>query len=129
MNIESVREYCLSLPHATEDFPFDETTLAFRIGGRIFAMIDLERTEWFVLKCNPDMAIELREKYAEISPAWHMNKRHWNQINLFGYLSEELICSLIRHSYSLVVQKLPKALRISFDDINFCDEQNINLNT
>ena len=129
MNIESVREYCLSLPHATEDFPFDETTLAFRIGGRIFAMIDLERTEWFVLKCNPDMAIELREKYAEIAPAWHMNKRHWNQINLFGYLSEELICSLIRHSYSLVVQKLPKAIRISFDDINFCDEQNINLNT
>lgn len=129
MNIESVREYCLSLPHATEDFPFDETTLAFRIGGRIFAMIDLERTEWFVLKCNPDMAIELREKYAEISPAWHMNKRHWNQINLFGYLSEELICSLIRHSYSLVVQKLPKALRLSFDDINFCDEQNINFNT
>ena len=129
MNIESVREYCLSLPHATEDFPFDETTLAFRIGGRIFAMIDLERTEWFVLKCNPDMAIELREKYAEISPAWHMNKRHWNQINLFGYLSEELICSLIRHSYSLLVQKLPKAIRISFDDINFCDEQNINLNT
>jgi predicted DNA-binding protein (MmcQ/YjbR family) len=117
MNIESVREYCLSLPHATEDFPFDETTLAFRIGGRIFAMIDLERTEWFVLKCNPDMAIELREKYAEISPAWHMNKRHWNQINLFGYLSEELICSLIRHSYSLVVQKLPKALRLSLKGV------------
>ncbi|MBO5964451.1 MAG: MmcQ/YjbR family DNA-binding protein [Bacteroidaceae bacterium] len=117
MNIESVREYCLSLPHATEDFPFDETTLAFRIGGRIFAMIDLERTEWFVLKCNPDMAIELREKYAEISPAWHMNKRHWNQINLFGYLSEELICSLIRHSYSLVLQKLPKALRISLKGV------------
>jgi predicted DNA-binding protein (MmcQ/YjbR family) len=117
MNIESVREYCLSLPHATEDFPFDETTLAFRIGGRIFAMIDLERTEWFVLKCNPDMAIELREKYAEISPAWHMNKRHWNQINLFGYLSEELICSLIRHSYSLVVQKLPKALHISLKGV------------
>ena len=117
MNIESVREYCLSLPHATEDFPFDETTLAFRIGGRIFAMIDLERTEWFVLKCNPDMAIELREKYAEISPAWHMNKRHWNQINLFGYLSEELICSLIRHSYSLVLQKLPKAIRISLKGV------------
>ena len=82
MNIESVREYCLSLPHATEDFPFDETTLAFRIGGRIFAMIDLERTEWFVLKCNPDMAIELREKYAEIAPAWHMNKRHWISVLL-----------------------------------------------
>ena len=125
MNIESVREYCLSLPHATEDFPFDETTLAFRIGGRIFAMIDLERTEWFVLKCNPDMAIELREKYAEISPAWHMNKRHWNQINLFGYLSEELICSLIRHSYSLVVQKLPKALRLSLQEASLVDASDI----
>lgn len=113
MNIESVREYCLSLPHATEDFPFDETTLAFRIGGRIFAMIDLERTEWFVLKCNPDMAIELREKYAEIAPAWHMNKRHWNQLNLYGYLSDQLICSLINHSYELVKQKLPKAIRLS----------------
>ena len=54
MNVESLREYCLSLPQVTEDFPFDETTLAFRIGGKIFAMIDLERTEWFVLKCNPD---------------------------------------------------------------------------
>ena len=80
-------------------------------------MIDLERTEWFVLKCNPDMAIELREKYAEISPAWHMNKRHWNQINLFGYLSEELICSLIRHSYSLVFGKLPKAIRLSLKGV------------
>ena len=57
MDIESVREYCLSLPLATEDFPFDETTLAFRIGGRIFAMLDLDRTEWFVLKCEPDYAL------------------------------------------------------------------------
>lgn len=112
MDIESVREYCLSLPLATEDFPFDESTLVFRIGGRIFAMIDLERTEWFVLKCNPDRALDLREQYAEISPAWHMNKRHWNQLNLFGHLSDELVCSLIRHSYALVVQKLPKTFRL-----------------
>ena len=56
MNIESVREYCLSLPQTTEDFPFDESTLAFRIEGKIFAMVDLEKTEWFVLKCNPERA-------------------------------------------------------------------------
>lgn len=111
MNIESVRDYCLSLPHATEDFPFDETTLAFRIKGRIFAMIDLEKTEWFVLKCNPDYAIELRDTHADISPAWHMNKKHWNQINLFGVLPNELIQHLIRHSYSEVVKKLPRKLR------------------
>lgn len=111
MNIESVREYCLSLPHATEDFPFDETTLAFRIKGRIFAMIDLEKTEWFVLKCQPDYAIELRDTHADIAPAWHMNKKHWNQINLYGVLPDELIQHLIRHSYSEVVKKLPKKIR------------------
>lgn len=111
MNIESVREYCLSLPEATEDFPFDETTLAFRIMGKIFAMIDLEKTEWFVLKCNPDYAIELRDAHADIAPAWHMNKKHWNQINLYGVLPDELIRQLIRHSYSEVVKKLPRKVR------------------
>lgn len=111
MDIESVRDYCLSLPLATEDFPFGETTLVFRVCGKIFAMIDLERTEWFVLKCDPDRAIELREQHVEISPAWHMNKKHWNQLNLYGLLPDGLVRSLIRHSYDLVVRKLPKTVR------------------
>ena len=111
MNVESVRDYCLALPMASEDFPFDETTLVFRVEGKIFAMIDLEDTTWFVLKCDPDYALELRDKYAEIEGAWHMNKRHWNQINLFGSLSDSLIESLIRHSYALVVSKLPKRMK------------------
>lgn len=115
MNIESVRNYCLSLPHATEDFPFDETTLAFRIGGKIFAMIDLENTEWFVLKCEPDYAIELRDRYSEITGAWHMNKKHWNQLNLFGSLTDALICELICHSYNEVVKKIPRKLKIEKD--------------
>ena len=115
MNIESVRNYCLSLPHATEDFPFDETTLAFRIGGKIFAMIDLENTEWFVLKCEPDYAIELRDRYSEITGAWHMNKKHWNQLNLFGSLTDALICELICHSYNEVVKKMPRKLKIEKD--------------
>lgn len=115
MNIESVRNYCLSLPHATEDFPFDETTLAFRIGGKIFAMIDLENTEWFVLKCEPDYAIELRDRYSEIIGAWHMNKKHWNQLNLFGSLTDALICELICHSYNEVVKKIPRKLKIEKD--------------
>ena len=110
MNIESIRNYCLSLPLADEYFPFDETTLAFRIEGKIFAMIDLENTEWFVLKCNPEYAVELRERYPEIAGAWHMNKKHWNQINTFGSLSDELIKSLIRHSYAEVVKKLPRKI-------------------
>lgn len=118
MNIEEVRNYCLSLPHTTEDFPFDETTLAFRIEGKIFAMIDLEKTQWFVLKCEPEYAIELREKYPEISGAWHMNKKYWNQLNLFGTLHNELIKNLICHSYNEVIKKLPHKVK---------DEKNINL--
>ena len=111
MNIEALREYCLSLPQVTEDFPFDETTLVFRIGGKIFAMLDLERTEWFVLKCNPDYAIELRDRHPEIAPAWHMNKKHWNQLNIFGLLPDALVHSLIRHSYNEVVKKMPRKLK------------------
>ena len=75
MNIEIIRDYCLSLPRVTKDFPFDETTFVFRIAGKIFAMIDLDNTEWFVLKCDPEYAIDLREKYQEISGTWHMNKK------------------------------------------------------
>lgn len=111
MNIEEVRECCLSLPQVTEDFPFDETTLVFRIEGKIFAMVDLENTEWFVLKCEPEYALDLREKYPEISGAWHMNKKYWNQLNLFGTLSDMLIQDLIRHSYNEVIKKLPKKIR------------------
>ena len=108
MNIEDARNYCISLPSVTEDFPFDETTLVFRIGGKIFAMLDLENTEWFVLKCQPEYAIELRERYPDIAPAWHMNKKHWNQLNLFGSLPDNLVQSLIHHSYNEVVKKIPR---------------------
>ena len=111
MNIESVRDYCLSLPMATEDFPFDETTLVFRVCGKIFAMVDLDDTEWFVLKCDPDYALELRDRHTEIAPAYHMNKKHWNQLNLFGMLPDELVQSLIRHSYNLVVSKLLRKVK------------------
>ncbi len=114
MDIETVRDYCLSLPQATEDFPFDDTTLVFRIKGKIFAMIALDNPEWFVLKCEPDYAIELRDKYADISPAWHMNKKHWNQLNLFRNLPDQLIYSLIEHSYQEVIKKLPLKLRKEF---------------
>lgn len=113
MNIEDIRNYCLSLPQTTEDFPFDETTLAFRIEGKIFAMVDLENPEWFVLKCEPDYALDLRERHSEINGAWHMNKKHWNQLNLFGTLSDELIRHLICHSYNEVVKKLPRKVKES----------------
>lgn len=115
MNIENIRNYCLSLPQVTEDFPFDESTLVFRIGGKIFAMIDLENTEWFVLKCEPDYAIELRDRHPEITGAWHMNKKYWNQLNLFGSLTDTLIRELICHSYNEVIKKMPKKLKVEKD--------------
>ena len=95
----------------TEYFPFDETTLAFRVGEKIFAMLDLEDTEWFVLKCNPDYAVLLRDRYPEIAPAWHMNKKYWNQLNIFGTLSDSLISTLIRHSYNEVIAKMSQRKR------------------
>ena len=108
MNIEDVREYCLSLPMATEDFPFDDTTLVFRIMNKIFGLLSLDGSMYFEVKCEPEYAIELRERYHDIQPAYHMNKRHWNQINLSGALSDDFIQSLIRHSYDQVAKKLTR---------------------
>lgn len=112
MNIEDIRHYCLSKVSSSEDFPFDDTTLVFRVRHKIFAMISLDNSEWFVLKCNPDYAIELRDRYSSITPAFHMNKKHWNQINIYqNELADELIYNLINHSYDEVVKKLPKKER------------------
>lgn len=118
MNIESVREYCLSLPHVTEDMAFGEEYLLLRVFGKIFACIGLERPDYFVLKCDPDYAIELRDKYPDIEPAWHWNKKYWNQLRLSGTLSDKLTQSLIRHSYSEVVKKLPKTVKSQHPKVN-----------
>ena len=113
MNIEDARIYCLSKPNATEDFPFDETTLAFRVENKIFAITDLENTKWFCVKCDADYAIELRDRYPHIAPAWHMNKKYWNQLDIAA-LSDELFYSLVDHSYNEVLKKLPKKTRIKY---------------
>jgi predicted DNA-binding protein (MmcQ/YjbR family) len=110
MNIEDARIYCLGKDNATEDFPFDETTLAFRVENRIFAITDLDNTKWFCLKCNADYAVELRDRYPQITPAWHMNKRYWNQLDIMA-LDDVMVCSLIDHSYDEVLMKLPKKIR------------------
>lgn len=121
MNVESIREYCLSLPLATEDVPFDFNNyggiVGFRVLGKIFAMIDLDNTEWFVLKCDPDYALDLRDQYSEITPAWHMNKKYWNQVNMFGNLPDELITRLIRHSYAQVVNKMTNKTKLEHPEI------------
>lgn len=117
MDIETIREYCLSLPMTTEDMAFGEDCLLFRVCNKIFACISLVREDYFVLKCDPDYAIELRDCYTEIEPAWHWNKKYWNQHKLGGNLREDFLKSLIRHSYAEVVKKLPRRLRTAHPEI------------
>lgn len=111
MNIEEIRDYCLSLPMVTEDMPFGDDYLVLRVCGKIFACVGFERPDYFVLKCNPEYALDLRDRYAEIEPAWHWNKRHWNQLNLRGNLADDKVKSLVRHSYCEVVAKLTKKIK------------------
>ena len=113
MSIEEIRDFCLSLPYSEETLPFDDRTLVYKVAGRMFAVTDLEQSDRVVVKCDPDIAIELRDRYEEISAAWHFNKRHWNAIRLNGDLSENLIFRQIYNSYLLVIRKnvTPVALR------------------
>ena len=114
MNLEELREYCLSLTHATEDMPFDEDILVFRICNRIFALTNLERIPVSVsLKCDPERALELREQYPDkIVAGYHLNKKHWNTVSLED-LPLTLIKEMIQHSYEQVFAKVPKRERES----------------
>ena len=109
MNIEAYRNFCLSFPGATEDLPFDENTLCFKVMGKIFSICDIEEFESINLKCDPVKAIELREQYPDIVvPGYHMNKKHWNTVSMQDNLSDELIKEWITDSYNLVVAGLTK---------------------
>ncbi len=108
MNIEELRSYCLSLKCATEDFPFDETTLVFRVMGKMFALTDLEGDLFVNLKCDPEKAVDLREMYPAVIPGRHMSKKHWNTIEINGTIPDSLIKEWIDGSYDLVVSKLTR---------------------
>lgn len=112
MNLETIREYCLQKKAVTESLPFDDETLVFKVAGKIFALLSLSGDWGLNLKCNPEKAIELREQYSDIVPGYHMNKIHWNTLNLDGNLPEKLVYELIDHSYLLIVDGLPKNLKI-----------------
>ena len=112
MNIENIREYCLSKPGVTESFPFNDTALVFKVAGKMFALLDLsEDSRGISLKCDPERAIELREQHPEVTPAWHFNKKLWNGISLKGSISMEQLKEWIDHSYNEVMRKLPLAKR------------------
>ena len=115
MNIDEIRSYCLSLTGATEDFPFDETTLVFKVGDKMFALIDLEDPSWINLKCDPELAITIREEYSSVTPGYHMNKKHWNTIHLDGSFLAKLLIEWINNSYWLIRNSLTKAKRRKLD--------------
>lgn len=116
MNAEIIREYCLKKKEVTEGFPFNETALVFKVCGKMFALLDLEASLRISLKCNPEKAIELRERYSSVIPGYHFNKKHWNTIYIDGSVNEKLLFEWIDHSYNLVVSKLPKQDRLRFTE-------------
>ncbi len=115
MNIESYFEYCLSKKGVTEHFPFDEDTLVFKVGGKMFALASLK--EWekgqpdINLKCDPEWSAELRAQYDDIQPGYHMSKIHWNTIRVNCDVSDAMIRELIHHSYDLVFKSLTKKMQ------------------
>ena len=105
MNIEILRDYCISKKNVTESFPFGDDTLVFKTEGKIFALVNLEGDLSINLKCNPARAIELRERYSSVIPGYHMNKKNWNTIYIDGTVPDKEIFSWIDHSYDLVLNK------------------------
>ncbi|HEV3223104.1 MAG TPA: MmcQ/YjbR family DNA-binding protein [Puia sp.] len=108
MDLETIRKYCLEKKSTNESFPFGETTLVFKVSGKIFLLMSLDSMPLqFNVKCDPEKAEELRETYSSVIPAFHMNKKHWNTIVLNGQVSAKQIREMIDDSYSLVVRTLP----------------------
>jgi predicted DNA-binding protein (MmcQ/YjbR family) len=106
MNFEEIRDYCISKPGATEGFPFNDTALVFKVGGKMFALLDLSADKRGIsLKCDPGLAIELREQYPEVTPAYHFNKKHWNTVMIDGSIPDREIFEWIDHSFNLVRNK------------------------
>ena len=109
MNVESFREYCLAKPGAIEDTPFGDEVVVFKVGGKMFALAALDEIPTTVnLKCDPDLALELRDRYEQVQPGYHMNKKHWNTVELSTGIPAAEIRKMIDHSYELVARRLPK---------------------
>jgi predicted DNA-binding protein (MmcQ/YjbR family) len=112
MDAAGLRRHCLSHRGAVETFPFGPEHSVFKVAGKIFALTALDRTPLQVsLKCDPDLAVELRATYAAVRPGYHLNKRHWNTVTLDGSLPDQLVCDLIEDSYDLVVSACPRRVR------------------
>ena len=109
MDLAQFRECCLSKPRATEGTPFGPDVLVFKVGGKMFALAALDDVPATVnLKCDPDLALDLRDRYNEVTPGYHMNKKHWNTVEIQGAIPYVELRKMIDHSYDLVAKSLPK---------------------
>lgn len=117
MDIETIRNYCINKKATTEEFPFDETTLVFKVMGKMYACIDLDAPELISLKCDPEYALDLRERHAGIEGAFHFNKKYWNQVSLRGDIDSKLVLKLIDHSYEEVLKKFTRKLKQAYDEL------------
>jgi predicted DNA-binding protein (MmcQ/YjbR family) len=111
MTLGFFRSHCLAKFGATEDTPFGEDTLCFRVGGKIFALLNMDSFQYVNLKCEPEQASDLRERYAGITPGYHMNKKHWNSVSVKGDIPDQLILTLVDHSYELVFGSLSQKIK------------------
>ena len=112
MDVDTFREYCLKKPGAAEDSPFGPEHLVFKVGGKMFALLAFEEIPPTAnLKCDPDRALELRDRYEEVQPGYHMNKKHWNTVQIGGAIPRRELAKMIDHSYELVVRSLPRMER------------------
>jgi predicted DNA-binding protein (MmcQ/YjbR family) len=109
MDLAEFREYCLSKPGATEGTPFGPDVLVFKVGGKVFALAAIDELPPTAnLKCDPDLALDLRDRYEQVTPGYHMNKRHWNTVKIESGIPDAELRKMIDHSYDLVIEKLPK---------------------
>ena len=118
MNIEELRDYCLQKPGVTEGLPFGEDTLVFKVGEKLFLLTSITHGNRFNVKCDPELAIELRGRFTEVQPGYHMNKKLWNTVYLDGVLSKKQLLEMVDHSYDLVFMGLPKKLQQEITSIN-----------
>ncbi len=120
MNLETFYEYCLSKKGVTEHFPFDNDTLVFQVGGKMFALSSLiqweKGTPSVNLKCNSEKALELRAEYDAVNPGYHMSKMHWNTVDFNSDVNDKMMCELINHSYDLVFTSLTKKIQYEIID-------------
>lgn len=111
MTLEDFAEYCLAKPGVTDHFPFDENTLVFKVMGKMFALTDVNEFSGINLKCEPDLAVELRERYQAVKPGYHMNKIHWNTVEVNSDAPDKIVYEWIDLSYQLIVKSLTKKQR------------------